>query len=22
MYEWDSQHRAIEKYNKKGKHLG
>ncbi|WP_228481884.1 colicin E3/pyocin S6 family cytotoxin [Stutzerimonas stutzeri] len=22
MYEWDFQHGAIEKYNKRGKHLG
>ncbi|WP_424894287.1 colicin E3/pyocin S6 family cytotoxin [Streptomyces sp. SAI-124] len=22
MYEWDSQHGTVEKYNKRGKHLG
>ncbi|MHC8337473.1 colicin E3/pyocin S6 family cytotoxin [Pseudomonas sp. HLT2-19-2] len=22
IYEWDSQHGALEKYNKRGKHLG
>ncbi len=22
IYEWDSQHGTLEKYNKKGKHLG
>lgn len=22
IYEWDSQHGALEKYNKKGRHLG
>ncbi|MGW2961624.1 colicin E3/pyocin S6 family cytotoxin [Streptomyces sp. NPDC001220] len=22
IYEWDSQHGAVEKYNKRGKHLG
>ncbi|WP_256989347.1 colicin E3/pyocin S6 family cytotoxin [Rhodococcus sp. 05-2254-6] len=22
MYEWDSQHGAVEKYSKNGKHLG
>lgn len=22
IYEWDSQHGSIEKYNKRGKHLG
>jgi hypothetical protein len=22
IYEWDSQHETLEKYNKRGKHLG